>query len=473
MAALALAAILVLLLRWTYPDGDTRFALAWGAELLHGGAPQFGGLVPVKHPLTLLLGAATSLLPPSATIDATAIGALLCFGVLAYASFSLGRSIAGPAAGALAALVVLTRPELVYAAIVARKDLLFAALVILAAALVARDPRRHWRWAMGLLVAGGLIRPEAWAITAVYAAWLLWRGQLSVGERRGVVAFALAAPLLWAATDLLLTGDPLDTPGSGSEAAAIEAAGFDESSSGPQTRGVRRLGGFLEIGIPGIIGWPATVAALLVAVYELRRWRAGALGSSAAALGAIAGILAAMLASAVLLNLLVLPLLERFLIVAAVVIAVLAASAAGRTSKSPLLAAALAVLVVGLVVAAPSDFDETRALAERTEANRDDADQLASLLGRRRVARALERCPRLQVGANVRTSAQFARATMAIELDVATRDIAPRRRPQLAKGMSIVAYKEPELARRMRRDDRAAPPRTVDRAGDWDFVSAC
>jgi hypothetical protein len=51
----------------------------------------------------------------------------------------------------------------------------------------------------------GLLRPEAWLFAAAYCAWL-WRG----GTLRPVhVATALAAPVVWAASDLLLTGNPL------------------------------------------------------------------------------------------------------------------------------------------------------------------------------------------------------------------------------------------------------------------------
>ena len=464
----------LLVLPITYPDGDTRFAIAWGSELLRGQTPSFEGIGPIKHPLTLAGGAIVSILPPQGAINATAIGALLTFALLGYATFRLGRLLAGTAAGALAVVVVLSRPEIILGALTARKDLLFAALVISAAALVASAPRKNRGWALALLAAAGLIRPEAWVLAAAYGTWLIFRERVDLRTRRLVIAAVLSAPLIWALSDLILTGSPLHTIGSGSDRASIEAAGFIEpGAAGLQVTGLRRFTGFVEIGIPGIIGWPATIAAILVVAQTLISWRRGDRSGSYAALIAIAAIVVAMLGVAVVLNVFSLPLQDRFLIVAAVAVGILAASALAGARSSPLLGGALAILVIGILVGLPGDVSDTRADAQRNEGNRDDAKALAQLAARPAVKQAIADCPEVEVASKVRTSAQFGRATLAIELEVPVDDISPVRRPRLTKGGSVFGVKIKRLRRKATANRNAPRAKTVANADPWGFVSAC
>lgn len=465
----------VLVLPITYPDGDTRFAIAWGGELLRGSTPSFEGIVPIKHPLTLVGGAVVSVLPPQTAINATAIGALVTFVVLGFGVFRLGRLLAGTAAGALAVVVVLSRPEIIFGALAARKDLLFAALVIAAAALVATAPRKNWAWALGLLGAAGLIRPEAWVLAAGYGAWLIWGVQVDLRTRRLVIGLVLSAPVIWALIDLTLTGSPFHTIGSGSDRASIEAAGFIEpGADGLQVSGLRRFRGFVEIGIPGIIGWPATVAAILVGAQALISWRQGERSTSYAALIAIVAIVVAMLGVAVVLNVFSLPLQDRFLIVAAVAVGILAASALAGARSSPLLGGALAILVIGVLVGLPGDFDDTRADAQRNERNRNDASALASLVAQPAVSQAVAECSALEVASKVRTSAQFGRATLGVELEVPVDDIEPVREPRLTRGGSVFGFKLKQLRRKAVQNNRRAPkPETVAGVEPWGFVSAC
>jgi hypothetical protein len=58
-----------------------------------------------------------------------------------------------------------------------------------------------------LLGLAGLLRPEAWLLAGVYWLYLTW--PLPWRERLRWGLLAAAAPLLWALTDLLVTGDPL------------------------------------------------------------------------------------------------------------------------------------------------------------------------------------------------------------------------------------------------------------------------
>ena len=80
-------------------------------------------------------------------------------------------------------------------------DVPFLALVIWAAAMEARAPRRGTAVMLVLAVAG-LLRPEAWVLAGAYWLWCGWR-------RFDLLALAAAAPVAWCAVDLVVTGDPL------------------------------------------------------------------------------------------------------------------------------------------------------------------------------------------------------------------------------------------------------------------------
>ena len=80
-------------------------------------------------------------------------------------------------------------------------DVPFLALVLWAAALEARAPRRGLA-VMATLAVAGLLRPEAWVLAGAYWLWCGWR-------RLDLLALAAAAPLVWCLVDLWVTGDPL------------------------------------------------------------------------------------------------------------------------------------------------------------------------------------------------------------------------------------------------------------------------
>jgi hypothetical protein len=83
-------------------------------------------------------------------------------------------------------------------------DVPFLAVVLWAAALEARTPRRG-RPVMALLAVAGLLRPEAWILAGAYWLWCARRD----APRIDLLALALAAPVAWALVDLWVTGDPL------------------------------------------------------------------------------------------------------------------------------------------------------------------------------------------------------------------------------------------------------------------------
>lgn len=184
---------------------DAWFALVWGQDLASGTLPDLDlRIAPTPHPLLNLVAAPLSLL--GATRAPAALSGLhfLSYGVMMVAVFAAGRSLAGPICGLLAAAVLATRPLIVAELLFVSVDLPFLALVTTALALLLSS-RGAPRSVGVLLVAAGLLRPEGWLLAIAYALWMA-----RSGERRAVVfAVAAGAPLLWACTDLLSTGDPL------------------------------------------------------------------------------------------------------------------------------------------------------------------------------------------------------------------------------------------------------------------------
>ena len=121
----------------------------------------------------------------------------------------------------------------------------------------------------------------------------------------------------------------------------------------------------------------------------------------------------------------------------------------------------------------PGDLSDIRADAQRTERNREEAADLAKLLARPRVAQAIADCPQLQIAAAVRTSAQFGRATLALELDIPADDIDPVRDPRLAPNVSVFGFKIQQLRRKATANPRSPKAKTTSAEGSWSLVSAC
>jgi hypothetical protein len=163
---------------------DTAYQLVWGRELLDGALPHYDvRLAPTPHPLQVLVAAPLSLLGQGAD--------------------EAMRLFCAPV-GALAGAVLITRPHLIELAYLGDADVPAAALAAWAATF-ALD--RRPTAALSLLALAGLLRPEAWLLSAAYLAWLA-RGR----PPRALVPLALlaaAGPALWALSDLAVTGDAL------------------------------------------------------------------------------------------------------------------------------------------------------------------------------------------------------------------------------------------------------------------------
>jgi hypothetical protein len=106
----------------------------------------------------------------------------------------------------IAVALLLTRTDMQLLALRAMFDLPFYLMVFAAALLELRRPRCGWP-VLVVLALAGLLRPEAWLLGGVY--WLyLWPST----PRPLMIRYALlvvAAPLIWMAWDLIVTGEPL------------------------------------------------------------------------------------------------------------------------------------------------------------------------------------------------------------------------------------------------------------------------
>src|SRR3954451_7635434 len=186
---------------------DTFYALVWGGDLAHGRTPQYDIPVgPTPHPLAELVGIALAPFGSGAEDLMLAIG-LLALGMLVVGLFRLGQELFGALAGLLAAAIIVTRVPILNFGIRGYVDLPTAAFVVWAAVL---EVRRPFRGAPVLILFGlaGLLRPEAWLYGAVYWFWLVTTAP-DQSKRVQWTLLAASAPVIWMATDLAITGNPL------------------------------------------------------------------------------------------------------------------------------------------------------------------------------------------------------------------------------------------------------------------------
>ena len=207
LLALSLAALTGFLVYPTYPNYDSYYSLLWGRELLDLEKLSFTAYrAPTEHPLAIAFGAVLSLLGDNADRVMVAC-AVISFIVLVCGVYALGKTAFTPLVGAAAAALLVTRFDFPFLAARGYIDIPYLAVVIWAAVIEARAPRRRPVLVLVLLAAAGLMRPEAWVLAGLYWLWLFpkatWR------ERCTFAALAAIGPLVWAGTDLAVTGNPL------------------------------------------------------------------------------------------------------------------------------------------------------------------------------------------------------------------------------------------------------------------------
>jgi hypothetical protein len=206
LAALTIAALAGFFAFPTYPNYDSLYSLLWGREILDGTLPSFDAYrAPTQHPLWVVLCVPLAALGEDADRVLLAICVLSFVGLLA-GTYALGKQVFGATVGAVAALLLASRLDFPFLAARGYIDIPYMALVIWAAALEVARPRRGGAvWV--LLTLAGLMRPEAWVLAGLYGLWLAWGRPL--GEWVRVAAILAVAPVLWAISDLIVTGDPM------------------------------------------------------------------------------------------------------------------------------------------------------------------------------------------------------------------------------------------------------------------------
>jgi hypothetical protein len=285
---------------------DTEYALLWGHDLIHGRTPDYTvPFAPTPHPLATLVGALGSLVSRGFGEGLFEVLAFLALGILGWLVYALGREWFNGATGAVAALIVLTREPVLSYGVRAYVDIPYICLLLGALLVETRRPRAGTPVLL-LMALAGLLRPEAWLFAFAYVIWL-WRGGALTPTH---VALLVGAPLLWALSDLAVTGDPLHSL-TGTRSTAEDLG---------RVTGLRHVPATLPRRLGEILREPVLFGAAVGGVLSL--WR---LRTRGPLLGAAAGVLA--VAAFCVLAAAGLSILTRYLLLPATILAIFAAAA--------------------------------------------------------------------------------------------------------------------------------------------------
>jgi len=378
LASVAVAAAVLLAFGHAFLNYDTFYALTWGADLAEGRRPVYDlPFAPTPHPLATAIGGL--LTPLGDAAEEALIGlVLLGLGALAVGLYRLGAELFAPAVGGLAAVIVVTRVPFLSFGIRGYVDLPAVALVVWAAVLEARRPNRG-AGVLALLALAGLLRPEFWLFSAAY--WLWCAPGLGWQARARLAALAALAPVLWLASDALVTGNPLfSLTGTTENAALLE-----------RPTGIADLVRVTPFRLGEILRLPELVAAVIGFAASVALLRPRAL--LPAAVAALNGVAFTAFAVAGL------PLLGRYLFTAAAMLALFAAAAMlgfralsdGHRWRRPWMAGGLVLLAVVLLLS-PAQVERLGALRADIAARDGAQADLRSLAELPAVARALAGC---------------------------------------------------------------------------------
>jgi hypothetical protein len=214
LAIAAGAALLWLIAGVGFVNYDTLYALVWGQQLARGETPEYGlPIAPTPHPLVEALG--VPLAPLGAGTETAIVVALafLALSACGWVTYRLGSAWFGRAAGAIAALVLLTRVPVLSYGVRAYVDIPYT-LLVLAALLVETRHQRAGAPVLVLLGLAGLLRPEAWAFSGIYWVVLVASSTHSHPARTRrelarLTLLAVAAPAIWVLSDLLVSGNAM------------------------------------------------------------------------------------------------------------------------------------------------------------------------------------------------------------------------------------------------------------------------
>jgi hypothetical protein len=248
--AIAVGAVLLRVVSGVgFANYDTLYALAWGGQLSRGSTPAYDlPIAPTPHPLVEVLGVVLSPLGPHGVETVTVALGFLALSACGWVVYALGAEWFGRAAGALAALILITRVPILSYGVRAYVDVPYLLLVL--SALLVESRRRRAGWPVLVLLAlAGLLRPEAWVFSGAYWLYLMMHSTrvfarvcararakppidapsplapidapsplappidapspLAARQIALLTLLAAAAPLVWVLSDLAITGDAL------------------------------------------------------------------------------------------------------------------------------------------------------------------------------------------------------------------------------------------------------------------------
>jgi len=347
-----------------FANYDMAYSLLWGSDLAHGRIPDYDvPVAPTPHPLATLAGLVLAPLGATGAETAVVVLAFATLGALGSLTYLLGARWFGPAAGALAALIILTREPVLSFGVRAYVDLPYIVLALGALLVEARRPRAGIP-VLVLLGLAGLLRPEAWAFSAAYLAYLRVSGERVLVP----AAVAAAVPVIWLLSDWLIAGDPLYSLTGTREGADVlrRRTGLDEV---PVTV-PRRLGEILRE--PVLLGAVAGGALTLAFLRERLRLP---LAAGLVAMGAFCVLAAAGL-----------PVLGRYLLLPATLLAMVAGAGAlgwtelerGHPWRRRWQIVGV-VVIVALLAFTPRQVERIDALRGAIQTQRDIRDDLEAL----------------------------------------------------------------------------------------------
>jgi hypothetical protein len=382
LAALLVGAAVFAFFGHAFLNYDSFYALVWGDDLAHGRTPQYDTPVaPTPHPLATLVGLMLAPLGDAAETAFLVIG-IASIGALVVGIFHLGQTLYSTPVGVLAAVIVATRVPILNYGVRGYVDLPTIALVVWAAVLEARSPRRGAP-VMVLLVLAGLLRPEIWLFAAAY--WLWCAPALDWGERARLAALAAVAPAIWVLSDWAITGDPFWSL-NGTTDLAAELGRKTGLGSVPEVM-PRRLGEILRL--PELI---AAVIGFGAGLWWLRRRTL--LPAAIAVLNGVAFVVFGVAG---------LSLLGRYLFLASTMLSLFAAVAALGWTAMPrgwtrrFWAVGGSLILIGLIAFTPQQIGRLTDLrADIANRDRVQAD-LHALVDDPAVSRALEACKPIYV----------------------------------------------------------------------------
>jgi hypothetical protein len=199
LACLALAALSLLLP--SVPTYDPWAWIIWGREVAHLDLATTTG--PSWKPLPVLFTTPFSLLgddgAPLAWLVIARAGGLLAF---AFA-YRLGARLAGPPAGAIAALALILSNNFIFDFARGNSEGILVALCLWA---IERHLDDRPRDAFLLGLGAALLRPEVWPFIALYGLYLIWRERTRASVVL-VIGGGIGLAVLWFVPEYIGSGD--------------------------------------------------------------------------------------------------------------------------------------------------------------------------------------------------------------------------------------------------------------------------